>query len=215
MSSIRVFYLSFGMAIAGYAILLVLMIGGHTVLGALVVPGFLIFAAFGMLTVLTTVFLANTVDYGEMKNHRRDESVIFSMQTFVVKLASGVAVLIAAVCLSLCNLKQDTSAAVVARAADSSVLGLRLTMAGIPMIGLFIAVLVFRKKYILTEKSCRRLMQQLKIRRTAKERMTAMIRKIGQAFVLDTAHTTYAFSILPGTSGASVLRENYSYRASG
>ena len=43
-----------------------------------------------------------------------------------------------------------------------------------------------------------------------------MIRKIGQAFVLDTAHTTYAFSILPGgTSGASVLRENYSYRASG
>lgn len=74
------------------------------------------------------------------------------MQTFVVKLASGVAVLIAAICLSLCNLKQDTSAAVVARAADSSVLGLRLTMAGIPMIGLFIAVLVFRKKYILTEK---------------------------------------------------------------
>ena len=114
--------------------------------------GFLILAAFGMLTVLTTVFLANTVDYGEMKNHRRDESVIFSMQTFVVKLASGVAVLIAAICLSLCNLKQDTSAAVVARAADSSVLGLRLTMAGIPMIGLFIAVLVFRKKYILTEK---------------------------------------------------------------
>lgn len=152
MSSIRVFYLSFGMAIAGYVILLVLMIGGHTALGALVVPGFLIFAAFGMLTVLTTVFLANTVDYGEMKNHRRDESVIFSMQTFVVKLASGVAVLIAAICLSLCNLKQDTSAAVVARAADSSVLGLRLTMAGIPMIGLFIAVLVFRKKYILTEK---------------------------------------------------------------
>ena len=87
-----------------------------------------------------------------MKNHRRDESVIFSMQTFVVKLASGVAVLIAAICLSLCNLKQDTSAAVVAGAADSSVLGLRLTMAGIPMIGLLIAVLVFRKKYILTEK---------------------------------------------------------------
>ena len=44
-----------------------------------------------MLLVLTTIFLANTVDYGELKNNRRDESVIFSMQTFVVKLASGVA----------------------------------------------------------------------------------------------------------------------------
>ena len=31
-----------------------------------------------------------------------------------------------------------------------------------------------------------------------RERVTAMIRKIGQAFVLDPAHTTYAFSILPG-----------------
>ena len=59
--------------------------------------------------------------------------------------------LIAAVCLSLCNLRQDTSAAVVARAADSSVLGLRLTMAGIPMIGLLLAVWIFHKKYILTE----------------------------------------------------------------
>ena len=52
-------------------------------------PGFLIFAAFGMLTVLTTVFLANTVDYGEMKNHRRDESVIFSMQTFCCETGFG------------------------------------------------------------------------------------------------------------------------------
>lgn len=75
------------------------------------------------------------------------------MQTFVVKLASGVAVLIAAICLSLCNLKQDTSAAVVARAADSSVLGLRHDDGReFRWIGLFIAVLVFRKKYILTEK---------------------------------------------------------------
>ena len=54
-----------------------------------------------MLTVLTTVFLANTVDYGELKNNRRDESVIFSMQTFVVKLASGVAAMSASICLTI------------------------------------------------------------------------------------------------------------------
>ena len=78
----------------------------------LFIPGFLIFAANGMLTVLTTVFLANTVDYGQWKNHRRDESVIFSMQTFVVKLASGIAALVASLCLNLCNLSSDTSDAV-------------------------------------------------------------------------------------------------------
>ena len=152
MDTIKIFYTCFGMAVTGYILIIIISATGTSSFVWLFIPAALIMAAVGVLNVIITIFLANTVDYGEFKNNRRDESVIFSMQTFVVKLASGVAVLIAAICLSLCNLKQDTSAAVVARAADSSVLGLRLTMAGIPMIGLFIAVLVFRKKYILTEK---------------------------------------------------------------
>lgn len=100
-SSLQVFYVSFVMAIVGYALLFLLMCLGFTNIVILFVPAFFVFTAFGMLTVLTTVFLANTVDYGELKNDRRDESVIFSMQTFVVKLASGVAALIASVCLSV------------------------------------------------------------------------------------------------------------------
>ena len=152
MSSIRVFYLSFGMAIAGYAILLVLMIGGHTALGALVVPGFLIFAAFGMLTVLTTVFLANTVDYGEMKNHRRDESVIFSMQTFVVKLASGIAGFISSMVLFVFHISSNKEAVVTEPIAASSRMGLRLSMTIIPIVVLVIGFIVFKKRYILTDR---------------------------------------------------------------
>jgi melibiose permease len=117
-----------------------------------------------MLTVLTTVFLANTVDYGELKNNRRDESVIFSMQTFVVKLASGVAALIASICLTICNLSDDTSAVVTDTAGNSSVLGLRITMTILPIIGLFIAVIYFRKKYILTEEKVEEIALQLKER---------------------------------------------------
>ena len=83
-NSIQVFYLSVGMAIGGYIILFIMMFANATNVYMLLLPGFFIFAAFGFLTVLTTVFLANTVDYGELKNNRRDESVIFSMQTFVV-----------------------------------------------------------------------------------------------------------------------------------
>mgnify|MGYP003036011865 FL=1 len=90
------------MAIIGYVVLLVLAFTNMSNVVLLFIPGFFIFAANGVLTVLTTVFLANTVDYGQLKNHRRDESVIFSMQTFVVKLASGVAALIASICLQIC-----------------------------------------------------------------------------------------------------------------
>ena len=142
------------MAIAGYFCIVVFVFYQYgQCIFLLFIPGFLIFAANGMLTVLTTVFLANTVDYGQWKNHRRDESVIFSMQTFVVKLASGIAALVASLCLNLCNLNSDTSDTVsaAARASGGSVAGLRMTMTLFPILLLVIGVIFFHKKYKLTD----------------------------------------------------------------
>ena len=167
MTAIRVFYVSFAMAIIGYVVLLVLAFTNMSNVFLLFIPGFFIFAANGMLTVLTTVFLANTVDYGEWKNNRRDESVIFSMQTFVVKLASGVAALIASICLYVFNLSDDTSNAAAGAVAGSSVVGLRMTMTLIPIVGLLIAVFLFHKKYILTEEKVKELAEQVKAKRAA------------------------------------------------
>lgn len=165
-SAIKVFYISFCMAIVGYIVLLVLAFTNMSSVYLLFIPGFFIFAANGMLTVLVTVFLANTVDYGELKNNRRDESVIFSMQTFVVKLASGVAALIASTCLAVFNLSDDTEAAVeTVQTAVSSVVGLRMTMTVIPIIGLLIAVFVFRKNFILTEEKVEEIAAQIKQKR--------------------------------------------------
>ena len=167
-NSLQVFYVSFVMAITGYAVLFVLMCLGLTKIFMLFIPAFFVFAAFGMLTVLTTVFLANTVDYGELKNNRRDESVIFSMQTFVVKLASGAAVLIASICLSVFDLSKDTSGTAVAETvANSSVIGLRMTMTIVPIIGLLAAVFLFHKKYILTDQKVEEIAAEVKARREA------------------------------------------------
>lgn len=164
-NTIRIFYISFGMAVAGYLVLLVLAFTNMSNVFLLFIPGFLIFAANGMLTVLTTIFLANTVDYGEVKNNRRDESVIFSMQTFVVKLASGIAALVASVCLAVCNLSSDTDAASTASAAASSVAGLRMTMTLFPIAGLLIAVWLFHKKYLLTDEKVEELAAEIRTRR--------------------------------------------------
>ena len=162
MSSIKVFYVSFGMAISGYLILFVMMCLGVSSVYVLLAPGFLIFTAFGMLTVLTTVFLANTVDYGELKNKRRDESIIFSMQTFVVKLASGVAVLAASICISVGKISKDTTeAAAVAALSDGSRMVLRTTMAMIPIFGLCAALIIFAKKYILTDEKLEEISKEL------------------------------------------------------
>ena len=163
MSSIKVFYVSFCMAIAGYAVLLCLMFINLQSVYLLFVPAFFIFAANGILSVLTTVFLANTVDYGELKNDRRDESVIFSMQTFVVKLASGVAALVASIALSLCHLSQDTESEI--PAIGGNVVGLRMTMTLVPIVGLLIAVFYFHKKYILSEKKVEEIAAKVRERR--------------------------------------------------
>jgi len=166
LSTLQVFYASMVMAIGGYAVLFVLMLNNINNIYILFIPGFFVFVAFGMLTVLTTVFLANTVDYGEWKNGRRDESVIFSMQTFVYKLASGVAVLIASICISTFNISKDTSEeAVTTILSNSASMGLRLTMTVLPMLILIIAVIVFSKKFVLTEKKVDEIIEKLKARK--------------------------------------------------
>lgn len=164
-SALQVFYVSFVMAVGGYAVLLIQMFMGVRNVYLLLIPGFFVFMAFGMLTVLTTVFLANTVDYGELKNSRRDESVIFSMQTFVVKLASGVAAMIASICLSISHISQDTSAAETAAAGASSVAVLRMTMTVLPIAGLLIAVFIFTRKYMLTDEKLREITEELQRRK--------------------------------------------------
>ena len=152
MPSIKVCVTSFFLAIAGYAILLVMFFAGVSNLYVLFVPAFLVFVAFGMLTVLTTIFLANSVDYGQYKNGRREESVIFSMQTFVVKLASGISAFIASIALAVFHISSEISETDAAGgAASSSVVGLRLTMTVVPIVGLLIAYAVFKTKYFLTD----------------------------------------------------------------
>lgn len=168
-TGIRIFYICLCMEIAGYGVLLILAFTNMSNVFLLFIPGFFIFAASGMLNVLTTVFLANTVDYGELRNNRRDESVIFSMQTFVVKLASGVAAFIASLSLQIFSLSQDAEAPEQAvdfsqSVAQSSKVGLRMTMTILPIIGLFAAWSWFRKRYILDDRKLEEISLELKRR---------------------------------------------------
>lgn len=165
MNTMKIFYVSFCMAMAGYGILLILSVSGAKNIYLLLIPAFLIMAAIGMLNVIVTVFLANTVDYGELKNDRRDESVIFSMQTFVVKLASGVSALIASLVLAIFNISEDEEA--VATISGSSQMGLRMCMTLIPIVVLLVAIVIFKKKYILTDEKLAEITTQLKARKGA------------------------------------------------
>ena len=162
LSNTIIFKLSLCLAIFGYAFLLALcLLGYSSVLTMLMVPGVMIFVSNGILTVLTTVFLANTVDYGEVKTGHREESVIFSMQTFVVKAASGLAVFITGVSLDLIGLTSKDGLGEGIPTFSSPLLGLRLLMTILPMIGLVLALVLFTRKFILTDEKAEQIRKQL------------------------------------------------------
>ncbi len=162
LSNTIIFKLGLCLAIFGYAFLLALcLLGYSSVLTMLMVPGVMIFVANGILTVLTTVFLANTVDYGEVKTGHREESVIFSMQTFVVKAASGLAVFITGVSLDLIGLTSKDGLGEGMPTFSSPLLGLRLMMTILPMIGLVLALVLFTRKFILTDEKAEQIRKQL------------------------------------------------------
>lgn len=167
LSNTQVFYVALFAAILGYASLITM---AFTFMGSvyiLFIPAFLIFSANGILSVLTTVFLANTVDYGYLKNGRRDESVIFSMQTFVVKLASGIAAFAASICLQINRLSDaatteaDQTVDFADNVAQSAKIGLRMTMAIIPIVGLLFAIFWFKKKFILTDEKVKEIADEV------------------------------------------------------
>ncbi len=164
-STLGIFYISAASAMLGYLILLGLSLLGVTGVYLFFIPALFVFSAVGMLSVVTTIFLANSVDYGEVKNFRRDESVIFSMQTFVVKLASGISAFIASLCLSIFAISSDEDA--VANIAHSSVVGLRMAMTIIPICLLVVAVIIFKRKFVLDDKKLDEITTELEERKKA------------------------------------------------
>ncbi|MFI3168167.1 MAG: glycoside-pentoside-hexuronide (GPH):cation symporter [Bacillota bacterium] len=143
-------------AMVGYAMLFALGSLNITNMFLLAISAVVIFVGFGLATVLTTIFLADTVDYGEWKNGTRNESVVFSLQTFVVKLASAISILIAGIGIDL--IKLDINATT---QTASTLLGMRVIMTVIPVMGLILAVAIFVKKYKLTEEKLGEISKEL------------------------------------------------------
>ena len=74
--------------------------------------GVLVFFGQGIGMVLTTLLLSDTVEYGELKTKSRSESTVFSVQTFVVKLATGLSMGVVGFGLEVIDLKVDRKSVV-------------------------------------------------------------------------------------------------------
>ena len=90
---------------------------------------------------ILTVMLADVVDYGEYKLGTRNESILFSTQTFVVKLAGALSGFLTGTGLSLIGFVAD------AVQGPAAVTGIRVIMGGIPMLFSLLYLVLYWKCY--------------------------------------------------------------------
>ncbi|WP_197484286.1 melibiose:sodium transporter MelB [Halioglobus sp. HI00S01] len=95
----------------------------------------------GLSNGLSTVMLADVVDYGEYRTGQRSESIIFSVQTMLVKFAGAFSGFFIGVGLSLVGYIPNVVQS------EETVLGLRFMMIGTPFILVILSALIYRSWY--------------------------------------------------------------------
>ena len=99
----------------------------------------------GFMLVLVTVILSEAVDYGEFKLGTRNESIIFSTQTFVVKFAGAFSGFISGAGLKLIGWEANQAAS------EGTIMGMRVIMIVLPAILSLLCLVVYKKGYKLND----------------------------------------------------------------
>ena len=126
------------------------------------VAGVLLFSGQGMIQLLMVMFIADSVEYGELKLGRRNESVTFSIQPFIYKLSNAFAVAVVGATVLWTGLDTATAAADVT---PGHAWLFRMSMMVVPMLLVVVSYLVMRAKYVLDEERYAAILAELTRRR--------------------------------------------------
>ena len=107
--------------------------------------GILIKFGAGMQSGIATVILADVVDYGEYKLKKRSESIIFSLQTLLVKFMSAFSALLVGFILDLTGYIPNQIQG------PDTIITLRLLVSIFPIFFIILGYIVYKRKYILTQ----------------------------------------------------------------
>ena len=100
----------------------------------------------------------DSVEYGEWKFGKRNDSVTFAMQPFINKMGGAIASGVVGAIVILSGMSTAQSAADMTA---EGVLILKMAMMVFPLICIVIGFLVYRKKYILDEKMYAKIVEEL------------------------------------------------------
>lgn len=100
---------------------------------------------FMLVLVLVTVILSEAVDYGEFKLGTRNESIVFSTQTFVVKFAGAFSGFMAAAGLDIIGFVPN------AQQSEGTMMGMQVIMILLPAVLSVLCLVVYKRGYRLND----------------------------------------------------------------
>ena len=145
------------LCVAGYAVFLV----SGTSLIVAGVAGVLLFSGQGAIQLLMVMFIADSVEYGEWKLGRRNESVTFSLQPFIYKFSNAIASGVVGATLIWTGIDRATGPDDVT---DTGVGIFKGAMMVVPMVLVIVSYLIMRAKYRLDESTYARIVEEVRAR---------------------------------------------------
>ena len=141
----QLYSMATGLVVVGYA---VFFISGKSL--ALVVLGaMLVFVGQAFIQTLMLMFLADTVEYGQWKLGKRNESITFSVQPLVNKIGGALATGIVSISLIISGIKVDESTADFISAQGQMIV--RMGMFALPLAMIVIGYIIYLKKFKISE----------------------------------------------------------------
>lgn len=152
-----------------YTLATVLVIAGYIVffvaelsIVLIILGAVLVFVGQAFIQILMLMFLADTIEYGQWKLGKRNESVTFSVQPFINKIGGALATGIVSVTFILSGIKVDGGTAD-AIGADGKLV-VKGAMFVIPLIMIVVGYIVYLKKYKISEEFYSEMLKDLEAR---------------------------------------------------
>jgi len=156
----KLYTISTALVLAGYAIFFF----AEKSLIILVIACVLIFVGEAFIQTLMLMFLADTIEYGQWKLNKRNDSITFSIQPFINKIGGALSTGIVSLSLIVAGIKSADSN-LVAEAIDASgKLVVKFAMVILPVILIAVGYIIYMKKYKIDEEFYKKIVQDLKDR---------------------------------------------------
>lgn len=161
-----------------YTVSTILVIVGYLIfffaensLALIAVAAVVIFVGQAFIQLLMLMFLADTVEYGQWKLGKRNESVTFSIQPLVNKIGGALSTGLISFSIILAGIKSDSAAAEAASIDASGKLVVKIAMFLIPLIFIVVGYIIYRSKYRISEEFYGQIVSELKAKGELSEEM--------------------------------------------